>query len=86
MLSIGSSSFLVGPAKQFRDMFAPERRVASLVYFATLFGTLVSTFVIKVQILSLLCVVAQFSALTWYMLSYIPYGQQCLKRLLARFM
>ena len=84
MLSIGSSSFLVGPAKQFRDMFAPERRVASLVYFATLFGTLVSTFVIKVQILSLLCVVAQFSALTWYMLSYIPYGQAAAKSLVRR--
>ena len=64
-----------------------SRHTAAGEFFtATLFGTLVSTFVIKVQILSLLCVVAQFSALTWYMLSYIPYGQQCLKRLISRFL
>ena len=85
LLSIGSSSFLVGPAQQCRDMLTPERRIASLVYVCTLAGTLVSVFVVKIQMLSLVCVVAQFSALTWYMLSYIPYGQQCARRVLRRF-
>lgn len=85
LLSIGSSSFLVGPGQQCRDMLTPERRIATLVYVCTLTGTLVSVFVVKIQLLSLLCVVAQFSALTWYMLSYIPYGQQCARRMLRRF-
>ena len=86
LLSIGSSSFLVGPAKQCRDMLAPERAAASLIYLVTLLGTLLSVFVLKVQLLSLLCVIAQFSALTWYMLSYMPYGQQCAKRMVGRFL
>lgn len=48
LLALGSSSFLVGPAKQCRDMCAPERRSASLLYIASLIGTLISVFVIKV--------------------------------------
>jgi len=84
LLAIGSSSFLVGPAKQCRDMLAPERRTASLMYVSTLIGTLISVFIIKVQLLSFALVMLQFAALTWYMLSYIPYGQQCLRRMVAR--
>lgn len=80
LLSLGSSSFLVGPAKQCRDMLAPERFLASAIYFATLFGTLFSAFWLKVQIVTFAFVLVQFAALTWYMLSYVPYGQACLKR------
>ena len=82
LLSLGSSSFLVGPSKQLRDMLAPERRKASLLYLGSLFGTLTSVFVLKWQIVSFAFVVLQFCALTWYMLSYVPYGQVCLKRVL----
>ena len=80
LLALGSSSFLVGPAKQCRDMLTPERRTASIVYFVTLFGTLWSVFVLKWRLVSFACVILQFGALTWYMLSYVPYGQQCLKK------
>ena len=61
-------------------MLAPERFLASTIYFATLFGTLFSAFWLKVQIVTFACVLVQFAALTWYMLSYVPYGQACLKR------
>uniref|UniRef100_A0A7S0LDK2 Vesicle transport protein n=1 Tax=Coccolithus braarudii TaxID=221442 RepID=A0A7S0LDK2_9EUKA len=84
LLSIGSSSFLVGPQKQCRDMLAPERATASLIYIVTLFLTLWSCFYLKVQILTFLFIVMQFCALTWYMLSYVPYGQQCVRRMLKR--
>jgi len=83
LLAIGSSAFLVGPSKQCRDMFTPERRMASLIYIGTLFGTLVSVFVIKISLLSFVLVICQFSALTWYMLSYLPGGQQCLRRMVS---
>ena len=83
-LSLGASSFLVGPSRQCRDMFAPDRRTASILYLSTLFGSLISVFWLKWQIVSFGLVVLQFCALTWYMLSYVPYGQQCLKRLIAR--
>lgn len=84
LLSLGSSSFVVGPQKQIRDMMSPERRMASIIYLISLFGTIGCVFVLKVQLLSFCFVVVQFAALTWYMLSYVPYGQQCLKRLIAR--
>ena len=54
------------------------------MYLGTLIGTLVSVFYIKIQLLSFALVVCQFSALTWYMLSYVPYGQQCLRNTLSR--
>ena len=86
LLSLGSSSFLVGPEKQCRDMFTPERRIASLTYLTTLVGTMISVFVLRWQIISFLMIIIQFCALTWYMLSYVPYGQVCLKKLVARVM
>jgi hypothetical protein len=86
LLAIGSSSFLVGPVKQLQDMAAPERRTASLVYVSSLCATLLSVFVLKWQLVSFVLVVIQFGALTWYMLSYVPYGQQIFKRFLSRLM
>ena len=86
LLSLGSSSFLVGPAKQCRDMSSPERRTASMVYVVTLCGTLWSVFKLKIQLVSFAFILLQFCALTWYMLSYIPYGQQCIRRLALRTM
>ena len=84
LLSLASSSFLVGPEKQCRDMLAAERRTASLLYMGALAGTLTSVFILKWQIISFFFVVIQFCALTWYMLSYIPYGQTCLRRIVAK--
>jgi len=86
LLSIGSSSFLVGPTKQCRDMAAPERATASLVYVITLIGTLWSVFFLRIQIISFAFIICQFCALTWYMLSYVPYGQTCVKRMIKRIM
>ena len=84
LLSIGSASFLVGPARQCKTMLAPQRRTASLVYIGTLVGTLVSVFAFRLALLSLLFVVLQFLALTWYVLSYVPYGQAAAKRILRK--
>ena len=84
LLSLGSSGFLVGPARQCRDMASAERRVASLAYAAALFGTLVSVLVLKIQLVVFACAIGQLCALTWYQLSYVPYGQQCLRRLVVR--
>ena len=84
LLSLGAASFLVGPRTQARGMLAPQRRLASLMYVATLVGTLVSVFVLKKALLSLLFILLQFFALTWYMLSYIPYGHTAAKRIMRR--
>ena len=42
LLSLGATSFLVGPAQQCRDMMAPQRKMASLAYVVTL-GTVSTT-------------------------------------------
>eukprot|EP00316_Scyphosphaera_apsteinii_P015671 CAMPEP_0119301070 /NCGR_PEP_ID=MMETSP1333-20130426/2916_1 /TAXON_ID=418940 /ORGANISM="Scyphosphaera apsteinii, Strain RCC1455" /LENGTH=400 /DNA_ID=CAMNT_0007303043 /DNA_START=119 /DNA_END=1321 /DNA_ORIENTATION=- len=81
LLSLGATTFLVGPARQCRDMLSPQRRFISLLYLGTLVGTLVSVFLLKIAILSLLFILLQFAALTWYMLSYIPYGHTLAKKL-----
>ena len=84
LLSLGATSFLVGPLRQCRDMMAPSRKLASLVYFFTLVGTLLCIFVLHSGLLSLLFIVLQFVALTWYVLSYIPYGQTAAKSIVRR--
>ena len=65
----------MGPARQARGMLAPSRRVASLVYGASLVSTLLSTLLLRRASLSLLFILLQMLALTWYTLSYVPYGQ-----------
>ena len=59
-LSLGSASFLVGPTRQCKGMFAAQRRTASILYIGTLVGTLVAVFVFKLALLSLLFIILQF--------------------------
>ena len=47
-------------------------------------GTMVSVFALKIALLCLLFILLQFTALTWYMLSYIPYGQAAATRIVRR--
>ena len=47
-------------------------------------GTLLSIFWLRLAILALLFILLQFAALTWYMLSYIPYGRALASRLVRR--
>ena len=65
-------------------MFAPSRRAASLVYLASMAGTLFCVFVLRLGAVALLCILIQSGALAWYTLSYVPYGQAMAKRLLRR--
>lgn len=84
MLSIGSMMFLVGPSKQCETMFDPKRRIASIAYLGSLLLTLLAAFMVKSRFLSLLCIICQYVALAWYSLSYIPYGQAMVLRILGR--
>ena len=61
-------------------------RLSSLLTHLLLYttGTLLSVFVLKWQIISFGFVCIQFCALTWYMLTYVPYGQQCMKMVIKR--
>jgi hypothetical protein len=69
-------------------MFDEKRRITSIVYLSCLGSILVIVFLplpgaIKLITL-LLLTIAQFSASTWYTLSYVPYGRRTLLKFLKR--
>ncbi|GMI56660.1 hypothetical protein TeGR_g15003 [Tetraparma gracilis] len=85
LLALCSSMFLVGPARQWRQMTDKSRRYTSLVYVVCLVTTFVFVFVPGIDwgarlIVLLVCVICQFLAAVWYTLSYIPYGRATVLR------
>lgn len=76
VISLFSTAFIVGPARQLKGMTAPTRWLAALVYLGAIAGTLVSALVLDSGILVLVFIIVQFCAEVWYVLSYIPYGRR----------
>jgi len=89
LVALSGSFFLTGPNAQFKKMFHESRKAASVVYLVTLFTTLsvvfVPSFTGKAFVLLLLCIIETL-ALTWYCLSYVPYGQTYVKNTFQRLM
>ena len=56
-------------------MFSKERWIASTMMLLFLVLTLVSAFVFHKKALTIMLVVLQFLAMTWYCLSYIPFAR-----------
>lgn len=76
--------FLCGPKKQWKNMMKPYRAVVSLVFLGTIVATVVFGFILSGSTLVVaILAAAQFCAMVWYALSYIPYGRKfcgtCLK-------
>ena len=76
--------FLCGPKKQWKNMMKPYRAVVSLVFLGTIVATVVFGFIFSGSTLVVaILAAAQFCAMVWYALSYIPYGRKfcgtCLK-------
>jgi len=82
LCSIGGTLFLMGPMRQFQRMFDPTRAGATVLLFVSMAGTFAAAFILKSAFLTLLCCVAQYLALIWYTLSYIPYARSMVLRLL----
>ena len=74
-----SSMFLMGPTKQFKRMFKRSRLVTTLILLATIILTLIMGLIVKSTILTLLFSIAAWFAYAWYLLSYIPFAQRCVK-------
>mmetsp|Transcript_4616 Transcript_4616/g.6954 ORF Transcript_4616/g.6954 Transcript_4616/m.6954 type:complete len:252 (-) Transcript_4616:148-903(-) len=86
ILSLMSSMFLSGPARQLKSMFDEKRWLTSTVYLVSLTCSIAICFIPiptgpKIGLLVLLLLV-QMSASLWYTLSYIPYGRATAKRML----
>ena len=84
-LSLVSMCFLVGPWRQLRNMTSSTRWIAALIYVVAMGLTFVSCLVFKARgekigaLVVLICIVVQFCAMTWYALSYIPFGRRLFK-------
>ena len=84
IISIFGTFFLIGPARQFRLMTDPIRKNASIIFISSLVMTLVSVYCFHSRFLTIIFVLSQFCSYIWYILSYIPYGRDCLKTIISR--
>lgn len=75
ILSLVSTCFLMGPVKQIKKMFAKTRVIATILVLVMIVLTLICALVLHNTGLTILCVVIQFLALTWYSISYIPFAR-----------
>ncbi|KAI9209711.1 vesicle transport protein SFT2B [Polychytrium aggregatum] len=83
IISLVGTGFLVGFARQFKQMFDPVRLTTSIVFIATMVFTLVAALVLHSFILTLVSFIVQFLALFWYCASYIPFLRDIIKRTLG---
>eukprot|EP00793_Prasinoderma_coloniale_P002369 PRCOL_00002877-RA len=75
-LGLASTFFLMGPRAQLKRMFSKRRWASACVYLFCLAGTLYFALVAQVFVLVLVFMIAQWLALWWYALSYIPGAQR----------
>jgi len=87
ILTLCGTCFLTGPQQQARRMFHESRKVASIMYLggmgATIFFLLLPHFRTRGFWLFML-LIAQYVAITWYCLSYIPFARDIMKRFCRR--
>lgn len=74
------SAFLVGLFKQVRVMFRKKRIITTCVVLISLIMTLISALVLKNAALTLVFMVIEMLSYTWYVLSFLPFAQTCIKR------
>ena len=84
IVSIFGTFFLIGPQRQLKYMLDPIRKGASLIFIFSIILTIISIYLFKSKLLTILCVIIQFGAFIWYVMSYIPYGRDCLKAISQR--
>jgi Got1/Sft2-like family len=85
---LAGSFFFSGPRAQVRRMFHDKRRTATLLYLGSLFVTLIVAFVAPRRLplkslLLLLLMGAQYLAVAWYCLSYVPFAHDAVSSYLS---
>mmetsp|Transcript_6004 Transcript_6004/g.11203 ORF Transcript_6004/g.11203 Transcript_6004/m.11203 type:complete len:205 (+) Transcript_6004:260-874(+) len=84
ILSVASSLFFVGPNRFCATMFNESRRLASILYFTTMLGTLFAALILHSGFLAFILIVVQFASYLWLMASYIPFGRRMLSSAASR--
>ncbi|KJA18590.1 hypothetical protein HYPSUDRAFT_950889 [Hypholoma sublateritium FD-334 SS-4] len=80
IVSLVGTGFLIGFFKQLKLMFKPVRIVASVIFLASIGLVFVAAFVLSNGVLSIIFVIIEFLAFTWYNLSYIPYARSVVSK------
>ncbi|KAJ9464165.1 Protein transport protein sft2 [Diplonema papillatum] len=75
IFGLGSTTFLVGPSRQFRNMAEHHRMLIAAVYMGSTVFTLVAVMHRLSSVLIMICCGIQITSLVWYSLSYIPYAR-----------
>lgn len=84
ILSLASSSFLIGPREQWRKMTSSIRVGATVAYCASIAANLLAALFLHNILLTLFTIIVQYCALAWYCASYIPFGRELLRRCIGR--
>ena len=84
IVSIFGTFFLVGPTRQFKNMTDPHRRNSSLIFVGSIILTMISVYLFHSKLLTIVCVIAQFCSYVWYIMSYVPYGRDCISAICRR--
>ena len=80
IVALCSTMFLWGPKRQFNNMTAEHRLLATSIYFVAMIVTFIVAFQTKEPGLVFLCILFQFLAATWYCLSYVPFARQAVQK------
>ncbi|KAH3765292.1 vesicle transport protein SFT2B [Pelomyxa schiedti] len=80
---IASTLFIVGPVRQLKNMFNVHRIIATSVFLISIILTIVVVVMDWSFILALICAIIQMGALFWYVITYIPGAQNCLKNAIS---
>lgn len=80
LVTLIGSAFLVGLFKQVRVMFRKKRIITTCVVLISLVMTLISALVLKNATLTLVFMIIEILSYTWYVLSFLPFAQSCIKR------
>lgn len=80
VISLASTCFLMGPYNQLQKMFSSSRVFATIIVIVMICLTFIAGLVMKNAALSLLFIILQWLAMTWYSLSYIPYARDVVRK------
>ena len=89
IVSLASTGFLIGPARQLKRAMSPTRIGAFITYVSAIVATIFCSLVLphiaphmsvaSIAGLVIVCIIIQFVAMFWYCLSYIPFGRRMCK-------
>jgi len=75
IVSLLATGFVIGFFTQLKLMFKPVRIAATIIFLASIAMIFMAVFLLHLDLLTIIFVILEFIAYTWYNLSYIPYAR-----------